>query len=437
MQKLLKKKPQLAFGFIDVESEKTPVDLSIIKLDRKVNILFRDTIPEIPSTTYGTFAIFKYPAKFIPQVVAYALKEYAKAGMKIFDPFGGYGTVGLVSRVYGYDYELWDLNPILKVIHNSAIIKNPKVNPLDLIDEIKKSRKDFLPKWSNLSYWFPDDFLSVLSQAWGFTHSSSDEIKQVTLIPLLKTTRHFSFSDEKVHKLYSSKHSKEKVKSLLKKSDWKAVFYDMLKKEICTLIKKVYEYNRLKPKSVRYKIKTGIDVLNTELDDEVNILITSPPYLQAQEYIRSTKLELFWLGYDENYIKELSKKEIPYNPVDDFKIYSEKYYHFRKEIKEGHLLQLYDRYFYAILNAFSKLGEKVRDYMFIFVGPAKIRTTSIPIDDIVVEHLREFGWEHELTYVDQIVSRVMFESKSRINPASGLEDSRIKTEHLIVLKRKR
>ncbi|MGQ9631861.1 MAG: hypothetical protein ACUVXI_16355 [bacterium] len=34
----------------------------------KVPILFRNTIPEIPSTTYATFAIYKYPAKFIPQV---------------------------------------------------------------------------------------------------------------------------------------------------------------------------------------------------------------------------------------------------------------------------------------------------------------------------------------------------------------------------------
>lgn len=426
----------MTFGFVDLENKRTPVDSSTNGVDRKVNILFRDTIPEIPSTTYGTFAIFKYPAKFIPQVIAYTLKEYAKPGMSIFDPFGGYGTVGLVSRVYGYDYELWDLNPILKVIHDSAITKNPKVNLLDLIDEIKKSQAKFLPNWSNLNYWFPDDFLSVLSQAWGFTHSSPEEIKQVLLIPLLRTTRYFSFSDEKVHKLYSSKFSKEKVKSLLKR-DWKAEFFDMLKREIGTLIKKVYEYNSLKPKSVKYKIKTGIDVLNTELDDEVNILITSPPYLQAQEYIRSTKLELFWLGYDEKFIKELSKKEIPYNPVDGIKIYSEKYYHFRKEIKESHLLQLYDRYFNAILKAFSKLGEKVKDYMFIFVGSAKIRTTSIPIDDIIVEHLREFGWEHELTYVDQIVSRVMFESKSRINPASGLEDRRIETEHLVVLRKKR
>ncbi len=64
----------------------------------------------------------------------------------------------------------------------------------------------------------------------------------------------------------------------------------------------------------------------------------------------------------------------------------------------------------------------------------KVRTTPIPIDDIIIEHLRELGWKHEITFIDTIVSRVMF--KTEINPASGERDSRIKTEHLVVLKRK-
>ena len=72
--------------------------------------------------------------------------------------------------------------------------------------------------------------------------------------------------------------------------------------------------------------------------------------------------------------------------------------------------------------------------MCIFVGPAKIRNISIPIDDIIVEHLEHLDWKHEITFIDKIVSRVMFESQ--INPASGIKDSRIKTEHLVVLKRR-
>jgi DNA modification methylase len=403
-------------------------------LSNKIPILFRNTIPEIPSTTYGTFSIYKYPAKFIPQVIAYVLKRYAKPGMKIFDPFAGYGTVGIVSRVYGYDYELWDLNPIISIIHDTAVMKNPKTNLQELMRKIKNSQEEFIPKWSNLNYWFPDEFIHILSRSWGFAHSLTDETKYILLIPLIKVTRYFSYADEKVHKLYKSNYSRKKINELLKK-DWKSQFYDMLQKEVYKLLKKVWEYNYLNPKQVNYKIKAGVDTLFTKLEEDVNILITSPPYLQAQEYIRSTKLELFWLGYEESYIKELSKKEIPYRTVLEIKIHSEKYYEFREKIKEKHLKTLYDRYFHSILGIFSNLGERVTDYMCIFVGPAKIRTMPIPIDDIIIEHLKEFGWEHEVTFVDKIVSRVMFEID--INPASGEKDNRIKTEHLVVLKKKR
>ncbi|HIQ39148.1 MAG TPA: hypothetical protein EYH53_03985 [Methanothermococcus okinawensis] len=401
--------------------------------NNKVNILFRNTVPEIPSTTYGTFAIYRYPAKFIPQVVAFILKRYAKPGMKVFDPFAGYGTVGIVSRIYGYDYELWDLNPMIDVIHKTAIMKPPRINIIDLIKELKNSKEEFIPNWSNLDYWFPEEFIPTLSRAWGYVHSLDDETKYILLIPLINVTRYFSYSDEKVHKLYKSKYSRKKVEKLLK-GDWKRQFYIMLEKEIQNLLKKIREYHRLKPKEdVNYQIRFGIDTLEEKLDNDVDILITSPPYLQAQEYIRSTKLELFWLGYPEDYIRNLSKKEIPYRPVSKIEIYSEKYYEFREKIEEEHLRVLYDRYFHGILNIFSSLGERVNSYMCIFVGPAKIRTIPIPIDEIIVEHLQELGWKHEITFVDTIISRVMFESK--VNPASGKKDSRIKTEHMVVLKK--
>jgi hypothetical protein len=418
------------FNFLNQENSK--IQSSLFNQNKKISILFRNSIPEIPYTTYGTFAIYKYPAKFIPQVVAFILKNYAKRGMKIFDPFAGYGTVGLVSRIYGYNYELWDLNPITEVIHTTAIMKNHKINIFKLIKEIKYYENVFIPKWSNLNYWFPEEFISELSKAWGYVHSLPENVKYFLLIPLINVTKYFSYSDEKVHKLYRSKYSKEKIEKLLK-GDWKKEFYKMLEKEIVKLLKKIWEYNKLNPKDVDYKIKVGIDVLETNLKNEVNILITSPPYLQAQEYIRSTKLELFWLGYTENCIKELSKKEIPYRDAKEIKIFSEKYYEFREKIEEKHLKILYDRYFFSILKIFQELGEKVTDYMCIFVGPAKIRTIPIPIDEIIIQHLSNFGWKHEITFVDKIVSRVMFESK--FNPASKREDSRIKTEHLIVLKR--
>jgi len=402
--------------------------------EKKIPILFRNQIFDIPSTTYGSFGIYKYPAKFIPQVIAFVLKNLAKPGMKIFDPFAGYGTVGLVSRIYGYDYELWELNPIIEIIHKTATMSPTKVNIDHLLRRISSSNEEFVPKWTNLHYWFPDEFLPLLSKVWGFVHSLNENSKErlVLTIPLLKVTKYFSYCDEKIYKLYRSKYAKKKVEELLK-LDWKKLFFEMLRKEIEHLLRKLRENESLKPRKVNFRILSGIDTLNTSLETDVDILITSPPYLQAQEYIRTTKIELFWLGYSEDYIKSLSRKEIPYRDVPEIKIFSKSYHEIREQIKEIHLKRLYDRYFHAILNIFSSLGERVREYMCIFVGPAKIRNKPIPIDDIVREHLTAIGWKHVVTFVDKIVSRAMFETK--INPASGVNDSRMKTEHLVILKR--
>jgi len=154
------------------------------KLDGRVSLLteemneqtvsFRALVKGIPSTTYATFGLYRYPAKFIPQVIAYVLGEYARPGMSIFDPFAGYGTAGVVSKVYGHDYELWDLNPILEILHAVATMEPQDVDVESLMSNVKACRSEFTPKWSNLSYWFPEEFLPLLFRVWGFYHSLDD-----------------------------------------------------------------------------------------------------------------------------------------------------------------------------------------------------------------------------------------------------------------------
>ncbi|MFZ8786511.1 hypothetical protein [Thermocrinis sp.] len=395
-------------------------------------ILFRKT-SAIPSPSFGLFSLYRYPAKFIPQVPAFVMENYAKKGMKVFDPFAGFGTVGFVARLYGLDYELWDLNPLLAFLHPLCETK-PK--PLDkLIDKIKSHPQEFLPKWKNLFYWHPEEFLPMLSKAWSFYHQSADEYtKRLLLVPLLKLTKHFSYADEKLHKLYRSKHAKEKVERLLKE-DYQGLFSRMLEREIEKTLQKLSEYQSKSPQKVQSVVKAGVDVMEENMQKPVNILITSPPYLQAQEYIRSTKLELFWLGLEEEFIQNLSRKEIPYREVPALKVLSETYHTYRKAIEEKHLLKLYDNYFFAVLSTLERLSQKVSDYMFVFVGPVKVRGQSIPIHEIICQHLSAEGeWVHERTYIDKIVSRVMFRVKK--NPATGLEDQRMDREYLVVLRRR-
>ena len=79
-------------------------------------VSFRELVPEINDTGYLTHAIFAYPAKFIPQIVRYAITTYTKEGDWIVDPFAGSGTVGVEAYLCKRNAFLLDLNLLLNHI---------------------------------------------------------------------------------------------------------------------------------------------------------------------------------------------------------------------------------------------------------------------------------------------------------------------------------
>jgi hypothetical protein len=357
--------------------------------------------------------------------------------MTVLDPFAGYGTAGLVSRMYGCKYELWDLNPLLKTFHAIStlepdLFEAPKVNKI--LREMPSSREEFVPQWPNLDYWFHQDFLPFLSCIWGFYHSLDDErCKLILTIPLLKATRYFSYDDSQRQKLSKSKKSQKRIEALFD-NDWKGKFFRMVADDTRKILNGIQNYYSLSPRPVEYVIKAGIDTMLENLEEDRDILITSPPYLQSQEYIRQAKMDLFWLGYSEERVKELSKLEIPYRSIEPKPILSETYLRFRNNLEEDKLRIIFDRYFWGVLGALTRLQTRISSYLFLFVGRASMRGIPIPLDTIFAEHFTRLGWIHETTLVDSIVARRMF-NYSR-NPATGLKDSRTPTENLVILRRR-
>lgn len=401
--------------------------------------LFRKTETSIPSTTYATHGIFRYPAKFIPHIVRYVLKKYVREGGWVIDPFAGYGTVAIESHLIGRNYYLCDINPITEVIVKASTYIGE--TPLDKLLINFSYDEEFLPKWSNLEYWFPREFLEILARAWGYWHYEIDErYKPVAALPLLLTTRYFSYSDERISKLFKSSYSKDKVQKLLQKyrgERLRDAIEQTYVKNLKHTLNKIREYNKLRPKQVEGIIHTGVDLLEYKPVRKVETLLTSPPYLQSQEYIRSTKMELFWLGYPEEFIRGLSKKEIPYNNYQGYEIKSQTYYKFLhsyvEKLGSKNLEKIYKTYFSSLGKILEKLVDYVEDYLSLVVGNSKMRSTMVPINEIVSEHLEALGLRPVEVVRDRIVSRRMF--NPRFNPATKLIESRIPNEYLLVFKK--
>jgi len=417
----------------EIEIIKQGAEYQISSFGNAQKVVFRELV-KLPSTTYGTFGLYRYPAKFIPQVVAYILEKYSRPGDNVFDPFAGYGTVGLVSRIYDCNYELWDLNPLLETLHAVGTLEPRKVDLDSIIQRMASPHEKFIPDWPRLSYWFPEEFLPFLYEKWGFYHSldNNEYVKLLMTIPLLKVTRYFSHDDMQRQKLSKSPVAEWRIVSLLT-CDWRKKFYNMLRNETLKVIRGIADYWALSPKKTKPIIRAGVDVLSTNLEEKKNILITSPPYLQSQEYMRQAKIDLFWLGYPEEKIKALHKLEIPYRDIEPQAIHSETFASFRRTIKEEHLRKVFDRYFWGVLGALTRLQEDVTDYLFLFVGRTSIRGRAVPIDQIFREHFADLGWVHETTLSDTIVSRRMF--SYGVNPETKVKDARTPVENLVVLKK--
>lgn len=399
------------------------------------NVLFRDLVREIPSTTYATHALYMYPAKFIPQVVRYVINKYSEPNDWLFDPFAGYGTVAIEASLTGRNAILWDLNPIIGDLIKASTFKGElRLNDFDVDWNFNKP---YTPLWGNINYWHPREFYETLSRAWGWWHYNvPTELKPVVTVPLLKVTRFFSYADLEIAKLYRSRKGMERVTTLLR-SNWRQKIMSMYWNYAKQTIEKIRDYQSRGPKGVEIIVRAGIDSLNAVLDRDVDVLITSPPYLQAQEYIRSFKLELAWMGFG-NKLTELARHEIPYNNPPNVKINSETYLKVREGVRElNHekLLGIYDTYFKSLTHFLNNNHGRVRKVIAIFVGPTKIRSTRVPIDEILKEHLESLGWEHIETLIDTIMSRRLF--KVEKNPATGLKDERTPTEHLLIMRSKR
>ncbi len=130
--------------------------------------------------------------------------------MKTFDPFGGCGTVGVVSRLYGSDYELWDLNPIIETLHKVATMKPTEIDIGQVRQQMMASQSEFIPKWDGWAIGSLKSFCAFLYKAWGYYHNLPEgDLKLILTVPLLRTTRSFSYDDQGRLKLTKSAKSKK------------------------------------------------------------------------------------------------------------------------------------------------------------------------------------------------------------------------------------
>ncbi len=398
-------------------------------------VSFRELVPEISDTGYLTHAIFYYPAKFIPQVVRYAINTYTKEGDWIIDPFAGSGTVGLEAYLCKRNAVLLDLNPLLNHIIPLKICpykeRLKKGHLFELLEEMVQSAHHFIPSWSNVDYWYPPEMLEVLSKYWGYIKNiDRSPYTQIVESALLKTSKHFSYAEHRIPKLYRSKRKKSYIEDLLK-TEWKDKLKEMVYTVSLKTLQDINNFISITPKHKnRVEYKGGIDSSHYQVGHACDALITSPPYLQAQEYIRTAKMDLFWLGFEEEEIRKLARLEIPYRKADRI-IQAKTLDSVRTVLERKDLINLLDSYFCHTINALENSMNSLKSNATacIFVGNPSIDGIKVEIWRILMEYFTQRGFIFEKVYEDKIKTRQLFGARKNKNPDG------MKSEYLLILRK--
>ena len=429
-------KEQLMFFRTDAEHEAQTDDTTSNRVDL---VSFRELVPEINDTGYLTHAIFAYPAKFIPQVVRYAINTYTKEGDWIIDPFAGSGTVGVEAYLCKRNAVLLDLNLLLNHIMPLKIYSGKdrldEEHLCKLLDDMRESSHPFIPAWSNVTYWYAPEILEVLSRYWGFINNmDSGAYSTIIKSALLKVNRRFSYTEDRTPKLAKSKRKLNVIAELLKEN-WREQLDEMVYSLSLKTLKNLNDFvmhTQPHQNKVASEIhwQGGVDSSYVTVPRECDALITSPPYLQAQEYIRSTKMDLFWLGHTEEEIQELSRLEIPYRKADR-QIQTETLDKIRKRLTRDDLQKRLDSYFCHTVNALENSMNQLRSNAAacIFVGNPRIDGIMVELWRILAEYFTERGFVFEKVYEDKIKARKLFGARKNKNPDG------MKSEFLMILRK--
>lgn len=393
----------------------------------EVLVSFRDLVPEIPSTTYASHGMYYHPARFIPQVVRWAILKYTKQGDWVIDPFAGSGTVCVESLMTNRNSVSLDLNPMLEYLLKAKTYRQADWDEIESIaHNLLSNETPYKPKWSRIHYWHPDELFSPLSVMWGAYHENAHPL---ILIALLKTTKKYSYADDQVPKLFKSKRKTREIRQILEGS-----YHRQMRDYFLQTLRRTYRSSVEFGKCYRggkSVAKGGIDLMDYELDGQYQLLITSPPYGIAHEYIRSFKLELAWLGYEDEEITSLINHEIPYNrSTPKIDIASGTYRDFVKKI-HPRVIRYCQTYFKSVLYCLEKVMERLNSngYAAIFVGNATFSGVRMPFHKIFREHFEERGYLFNGLLKDKIKARRLFRGRNNLSPDG------IAFEYLLVMRK--
>lgn len=277
-----------------------------------------------------THQLFRFPAKFHPPVVRWALGNYGRKGSTVVDPFNGSGTVQVEALVRGISSVGVDIDPLACLIAQAkttpidpgelriafdkvkAILKahldshsdREAIGGADISEQrfLKESENLDIPEILNITHWFRRyviiDLARILS-AIGQAKLGEPERRFLracvaAIIRRVSNADPDPVSGLEVTSIQAERNKTRKIKVF-------SEFFNKVEQSIQGMDRLWESYRSTGARAKAYTLAGDATALPEILKDSpigrdgVPLVITSPPYCRAVEYSRRHQLEMYWL----------------------------------------------------------------------------------------------------------------------------------------------
>jgi len=242
-----------------------------------------------------THGLHRFAGKYIPRIPGWVLDEFATKNDVVLDPFCGSGTT-LVEALSRSKLSIGiDCDPLACLISRAKTANISHIRIQELGFEIQRS-------WTgpaevlevpmqgvvNFSHWFT-------KSAWGYLQSllasinsliCTEDERDFLLSVFSSILRYVSNADDQTQKTYVSGTLKKRPPEVV------ATFWRAFAKASVGL----KELASIRVPGARAEIIRG-DACEIDLPrNSVDLVVTSPPYLDSVDYMYNFMLEYFWLG---------------------------------------------------------------------------------------------------------------------------------------------
>lgn len=300
-----------------------------------------------------THGMFKYPCKFIPEIPRWGINAFLpeKRGV-IFDPFSGSGTTLLEANVNGIDAYGTEIDDIAKLIIKvkTTVLDSRQIECLE--QEYSRIMKiilqddavSFYPDISNLEHWFSEDTINELGRMKVYIDNIDDvDVRDFFKLCMVSIIKRVSKADDTSPKPYVS-NKIIKVPPTVEK-EFTSVF-----RRYKQMLAELLEVQRMG--------KTNLiegDALDFSVPAEIDLAVTSPPYINAFDYARTMRLENLWMATLTE--EELREKKSQYVGTEKISMKKEK-----SDFSIFEKSSLLKRYYYQIMEQDEKRALIVKKF---------------------------------------------------------------------------